>query len=37
MTEELINNSDLEEEKKSKHSDSSNSLMDLDVICEETK
>jgi len=37
MTEELINNSDMEEEKKSKHSDSSNSLMDLDVICDVTK
>jgi hypothetical protein len=35
MTEELINNSDLEEEKKSKHSDSSNSLMDFDVVCDE--
>jgi hypothetical protein len=32
MVEEIMNNSDLEEERGSKHSDSSNSLMDLDVI-----
>ena len=35
MTEELVNSIDLEEEKNSKHSDSSNSLMDFDVVCNE--
>ena len=35
MTEELINNGDLEDEKRSKHSDSSNSLMDMDVVCQD--
>jgi len=34
MAEELINNNVEEEDKRSKHSDSSNSLMDFDVVCE---
>jgi hypothetical protein len=34
MAEELLDNNVEEEEKRSKHSDSSNSLMDFDVVCE---
>ena len=37
LAEELVAHHDSDEEKRSKHSDSSNSLMDFDVVCTDSK